>query len=226
MNKYIFKRFNFSNKYKKELIEFLKNISNAEIGGNRLYDGSGNHYMQNAKEIAELVFYLKKHQLKKKIKFSNFLEIGYAAGINNSILNKFFTFKKIVSVDIIDPSGTNTNTFFANLRFKNLTLVFGDSTDQKNIETVKKLGFYDLIFIDGGHDYETAKKDFQNYSKFLSRNGLIILHDIKSNLVKGVPKLWNEIKSKEKKNWLFKEIFDSGQMMECGLGILSKKNDS
>ena len=66
----------------------------------------------------------------------------------------------------------------------------------------------------------------QNYSKFLSRNGLIILHDIKSNLVKGVPKLWNEIKSKEKKNWLFKEIFDSGQMMECGLGILSKKNDS
>ena len=54
-----------------------------------------NNHSGNAKEIAELVFYLKKYQLKKKIKFSNFLEIGYAAGINNSILNKFDLFEKI-----------------------------------------------------------------------------------------------------------------------------------
>lgn len=35
----------------------------------------------------------------------------------------------------------------------------------------------DLLFIDGDHSYEGVKKDFELYSKLLSDNGLIILHD-------------------------------------------------
>lgn len=223
MKKYIFKRFNFSKKYKEELINFTKNMCNAEIGGNRFYDGVGNHYMQNPYEITELVFKLKKYQIQKKTKLNNFLEIGYAAGINNSFLNKFFNFKKIVAVDLVDPAGTNTNTFIANLRFKNISLICGDSTNRNTIEKVKALGPYDFIFIDGGHEYETVKKDFSEYSKLLSKNGVIALHDIKSNLCPGVPKFWNELKSKNKKRWFFNEIFNPGQMMECGIGLLIKK---
>ena len=35
----------------------------------------------------------------------------------------------------------------------------------------------DLLFIDGDHSYEGVKLDFELYSKILSPNGLIILHD-------------------------------------------------
>tara|TARA_X000000950_G_scaffold118283_1_gene148194 strand:- start:388 stop:1065 length:678 start_codon:yes stop_codon:yes gene_type:complete len=224
MKKYIFNRFNFSNKYRKELLNYIKKMSNAEIGGTRFYDGSNNHYMQNPHEIVKLIYELKRYEKTVKKKFSSFLEIGFATGINNSLLNKMFNFKKIVAVDIVDMNAVNTNNFYANLRFKNLTLVCGNSTTQNVIKNVTKLGNYDLIFIDGGHEYITVKQDFENYKKLLSPNGVIVLHDIKSNIVEGVPKFWKEIKNNQKKNFYFKEIFDPGYMMECGLGLVIKKN--
>ena len=61
----IFTKFSFSRKYKIELINFVKNMSNVEIGGNKIYDGHGNHYLQNPKEITELIFFLKKYSKKK-----------------------------------------------------------------------------------------------------------------------------------------------------------------
>jgi len=92
------------------------------------------------------------------------------------------------------------------------------------LKSTKILGNYDIIFIDGGHEYKTVKSDFINYSKLLNKNGLIILHDIKSNVVKGVPKFWRELKKSHKSKFKFKEIFNGGNKMNCGLGILSKKN--
>lgn len=35
----------------------------------------------------------------------------------------------------------------------------------------------DFLFIDGDHSYEGVKKDFELYSKILSDNGVIVLHD-------------------------------------------------
>ena len=217
--------FNFknNNKYKVELIKFLKNLSNVEIGGTRLYDGTGTHYMQNPYEIAELIFFLKKYEKQKRIKIKNFLEVGFAAGINNSILNKFFCFDKNVAIDIVQPVGLNFSTFYANLRFKNLTLLCGDSKKLSIINQAKILGKYDLIFIDGGHEYKTVKSDFNYYSKFISSKGIIILHDIKSNIVKGVPQFWQELKKNSRLNLEFKEIFKKGSQMECGLGIIKLK---
>ncbi len=214
--------FNFKNnkKYKSDLIKFLKNQSNVEIGGTRLYDGTGTHYMQNPYEIAELIFFLKSYEKKRGQKIKKFLEIGFAAGINNSILNKFFLFNRNIAVDIVQPVGLNFSTFYANLRFKNLTLLCGDSKKNNIINQAKTLGNYDLIFIDGGHDYKTVKSDFIEYSKFISKKGIIVMHDIKSNIVKDVPRYWNELKQKSKSNLQFKEIFKKGYKMECGLGVV------
>ena len=136
---YLFKNFKNNISYKKKLIEAVKKMSNMEIGGYKFYDGSGTHYMQNPKEIVDLIFYLKNYEKKRRIKFESFLEIGFAAGINNSFLNKFFNFKKIVAVDFVAPGGINKETFFANLRFKNLTLICGDSTKRETINKVSLL---------------------------------------------------------------------------------------
>ena len=223
MKKYIFSKFSLTNSYKKELIEFVKNMCNAEIGGNKFYDGSGTHYMQNPKEIVDLVFALKKYEKKSKKKLSSFLEIGFATGVNNTFLNKLFNFKNLVSIDNIQPAGINANTFYANLRFKNLTLICGNSTDLNVINKTKKMGPYDFIFIDGGHEYYVVKKDFYNYSKALAKGGAIAFHDIKSNVVPGVPKFCNELKKKHKSSWQFFEFFDSGHRMECGIGLIIRK---
>ena len=67
MKDYIFSNFNFSKEYKNKLIETVKKMSNLEIGGDRLYDGVGNHYMQNPHEIVDLIFALKKHETDNKI---------------------------------------------------------------------------------------------------------------------------------------------------------------
>lgn len=39
----------------------------------------------------------------------------------------------------------------------------------------------DFLFIDGDHTYEGVKKDFELYSKLLTENGVIVIHDTDEN---------------------------------------------
>ena len=218
----IFTKFNFSKKYKKELQNFVKNMSNVEIGGNRIYDGHGNHYLQNPKEITELIFFLKKYNKKKK--FKKFLEIGFATGVNTNFLNKFFNFEDITAVDILS-GGVDHATFYANLRFKNIILICGNTNEKKIQNKISLNGPYDIIFIDGGHDYETVKNDFNNFSKLVTTKGIIIFHDVKycdtPKNQRGVPDFWNEIKKTKK--YSIKEFYDPTPVTKTGIGVLVKK---
>jgi len=51
---------------------------------------------------------------------------------------------------------------------------------------------FDVLFIDGCHDYEFVKKDFNNYIQFLADDGYVIFHDIKHF---GPSKFINEIEN-------------------------------
>ena len=37
----------------------------------------------------------------------------------------------------------------------------------------------DILFIDDGHEYEEVKSDYENFSPFVKKGGLILLHDTK-----------------------------------------------
>jgi predicted O-methyltransferase YrrM len=55
---------------------------------------------------------------------------------------------------------------------------------------------FDLIFIDGLHQYEQVKRDVYNSLKFLNDNGVILLHDcMPSSFMRQAPKrssnIWN-----------------------------------
>ena len=77
---------------------------------------------------------------------------------------------------------------------------------------------YDLIFIDGSHEYKDVKKDFEIYSKMLNKKGIIILHDI--NLPNsGSKKFWSEIRKKYKKYQIKEIIFDQYHF-SFGYGII------
>ena len=59
----------------------------------------------------------------------------------------FFKFKNLVAIDIVQALGINSQNFYSNLRFKNLSLICGDSTKSDIIKKADLLGPYDLIFI-------------------------------------------------------------------------------
>ena len=215
MRKDIYTEFELTKKYKSKLLNFLREHTTVECGGYNLFDGSYNNLLHVPEEFCELIFFLKKYDKKRKLK--TYLEVGFSHGICNTILNKFFNFKYIVAIDIFGPH-LNGSVLLANMRFKNLTLICGNTKDELVVNNAKKFSKYDLIFIDASHEYKDVKKDFEIYSKMINKNGLIILHDINLSS-SGSKKFWNEIKKKFKKHQI-KEIIFNKYHYSFGYGIV------
>ena len=100
----------------------------------------------------------------------------------------------------------------------------GDTTDPEVIQTVKDTlengEQFDFLLIDGGHDYETAKADFENYTPLVRSGGVVFLHDT-VNFNEGVNRLWEEIDWPEKFNcdWGTGRV---SQNLIVGMGICKK----
>tara|TARA_B100000787_G_scaffold84049_1_gene61865 strand:+ start:413 stop:1093 length:681 start_codon:yes stop_codon:yes gene_type:complete len=222
MKNYIFSKKINSSSSRRNLLEFLRENSNCEVGGYRIYDGIGNHSLQNPEELTWLVEKLQNINNKRKNKFQTFLEFGYAHGLTNTIINKFFNFKKIVTVDIVSQEGQSKESFFSNLRFKNIILIAGNSESQFVKEQVSLNAKYDLTFIDGGHEYKIVKNDFKIACKNMSKNATIVFHDIDATSCDGPKKLWNEIKRDNLLNKKFNtyEFVCKKYHTKYGIGIL------
>jgi len=104
-------------------------------------------------------------------KYETYLEIG----CNKNILFNSVKIKKKIGIDPV--SGGNlrmtSDSFFKNNQNK-----------------------FDLIFIDGLHQYEQVKRDVYNSLKFLNDHGVILLHDcMPSSFMRQAPKrssnIWN-----------------------------------
>ena len=216
---YLFESFNFSEKYRQRLVEFLKHNANAEHGGYKLFDGTYQHLLQIPEELADFIIYLKKIE-KTRGKFLNMLEIGFGNGSTNTILNKFFNFQQIV---VIDNFSANTSSYslVANLRNKNLIILCGDSTSKMCVNNAKNLGPFDLVFIDGNHQEPVVGKDFENYSSLIKKNGIVVFHDIASKEWPDVSKRWEKIKKNKK--YHHKEFICKDYKTQFGIGLLSKK---
>lgn len=79
----------------------------------------------------------------------------------------------------------------------------GDTTSEETVnkvkETLEKDEKFDFLLIDAGHDYESVKQDWDNYTPMVRKNGVVFLHD-SVNHNAGVSRLWNEIDWPEKFN--------------------------
>ena len=219
IDKYVFGGLK-TKKEKKDLTEFFRHETTAEYGGYQMFDGTRTHLMHNPEELSDFIYFLKSYEKKKRKKIRNFLEIGFNSGKVNTVLNKFFNFEQIVAVDNFTADISSTD-LMANLRRKNLTLICGNSDKKETLRIIKKFQPFDLIFVDGSHEYTTAKKDLSNYCTMLSDHGILAVHDIHSLEYPGVNKAWNEFKLQN--NFMFKEIVNKKYYFVCGVGLAIKK---
>ena len=219
LNNFLKKNFSIK-KNEIDLLKFLRANTNIDSGGNKLYDGLGTHSLQNPEELVWAIKKVQEIIKNKKFKNKNFLEFGYAHGFTNTILNKCFNFDKIVSVDNISTEGQSRDSFFANLRFKNIVLLCGDSRSKFIEKQISLNGKYDLVFIDGGHDYKVVKNDFEIAKKNISKNAIIIFHDIDASSCDGPRKLWKSIFKKKSKNIKTYQYVCKNYKIKYGLGII------
>ena len=105
---------------------------------------------------------------------------------------------------------------------QDLHLVLADSHTQDGLGRVREIlqgRQIDFLFIDGDHSYEGVAADFEMYAPLVAANGLIGFHDIvpgPPELVGGVPRFWEEIKT----SYGVREIVEDRAQTGCGIGVI------
>jgi cephalosporin hydroxylase len=145
---------------------------------------------------------------------NGFIEVGSAHGASFAMWAHLFDGIKI-SVDMWDGDMENRKNLWTD-QFENVYSIMGDSTSQESINQVSTLlrgTEIDFLFIDGNHDYEPTKSDYQSYGKFVRSGGFIGFHDINHHEhQEGCGKFWRELQGdKWETSWHW-----------AGIGILRK----
>jgi len=124
----------------------------------------------------------------KSGKYKNILEIGFDIG-NSAELFLSMGAEYVTSVDICDKWITEVMVQFMQRKYgSQFMFIKGNSLDI--IPTI--VDTYDLIFIDGAHDYNTAKNDLMNCKRLAHENTLVIMDDVTNINEKGARIAWDE----------------------------------
>lgn len=86
---------------------------------------------------------------------------------------------------------------FARARQRIKLLIPRDSQNPATVEEARRLlngRRVDFLFIDGDHEYDGVKRDFELWSPLVAPGGLIAFHDVNESHWPGVIRLWNELK--------------------------------
>ena len=117
-------------------------------------------------------------------------EVAPVKNFNNPIKNFYFKYIKKQNPYSLEAVEDLLSKFK-----ENITLLKGNSNEiLKNIELEK----FDFVFIDGGHKYETVKKDLIYSYKLLNNNGTILCDDYNLSQALGVRKAIEEFSDENK----------------------------
>lgn len=123
------------------------------------------------------------------LKAKHILEIGFNAGHSAEIFLQSNSESKVVSFDIGQHDYVKVGKEYIDKTFPNRhTLVIGDSL--KTIPSYTTDIKFDVIFIDGCHDLEFAKGDFDNCKYFAHKDTIVIMDD--TIFTPGWNRFWND----------------------------------
>ena len=118
----------------------------------------------------------------------NICEVGFHAGHSAALFLNTCTNAKVVSFDLGVYYYCDIGKQFIDDKFPNRhTLIKGDSKIEIPKQKFKYL--FDVIFIDGGHDYDTCYNDFKNLIKKCHEDTIIIFDDVVK--ITDLQKEWN-----------------------------------
>lgn len=159
----------------------------------------------------ELYWLVKKVE---KINPNTVLEIGMKTGgtlcmwnyILGEIRNSSHRSVLLIGIDIQNNMSWDTRKSKNNVK-----IIFGDSRKKDTIDKVKNLlqsmekspviknqnRYIDFLFIDGGHSEDVVTSDYQSYSKFVRKGGIVALHDIFNDNYPGVKRFWSKVDGKK-----------------------------
>ena len=117
--------------------------------------------------------------LSEYIKPKNILIIGNSYGISAIFLSLIFEKSNLIAIDKFRTEGINfTNSILKSLSKNKLAI---NASSPEDISTITKKYFnnkIDLVLIDGLHTNEAQTQDFEAVYPYLTKNSLVILHDV------------------------------------------------
>jgi predicted O-methyltransferase YrrM len=139
-------------------------------------------------------------------------------------LSKFHPVRKAIGVDIEPcPGLVNYQKMNPRVRFEVM-----DSQTEVFRRLVEAEGPFDLVLIDGDHTEEGCRRDFEMLKDHAK---ILVFHDIVSDPVPGVGKVWEEVKAQEKDSFDFFEYTDQYEEAKkhrgetlLGIGVAIRKN--
>ena len=145
-----------------------------------LYSFHGNDFKFTGIDLFVNDETLLKDEYIPKIKFSNPLKTIY--------------YKYIIR---LDPYSVDSVLRLLKKFQKNVNIIKGNSN-----KVLKKINVdkFDYVFLDGGHKYETVKKDLENLTQIVNNNGTILCDDYDLSYAPGVKKAIEDFVSEKNFN--------------------------
>lgn len=173
-------------KYYIECFKYFNKFSKHQIKQHRLY------FSQNKRGFGEDAFHVMWELLYNKFKFSNFVEIGVYRGQTISLVSLLASINnndiEIYGLSPFNNAGDNVSNYISidfledtliNFKYFDLRpphLIKQYSTDKEAHEFMKK-SKWDCIYIDGSHDYDIVKQDWEIASSSIKVGGIIVFDD-------------------------------------------------
>ena len=160
-------------------------------GCNQIFEGHTAQVPEQIKFLTEVV---------KDNSVRSILEIGFNAGHS---CNLFLMCEdtKVISFDIGNHEYVQIAKEYIDTKFpRRHQLILGDSKSTVLTYFRKNMGqTFDLIFIDGGHDYQTAIADLKNCELFSHKDTVVVMDDVikepnkKADYNIGPSRAWGEL---------------------------------
>ena len=152
-----------------------------------------NYFRQNQRGFGEDAFHTMWWRLVNQFKPSNFLEIGVYRGQVLSLVSLLGKLNELeiqtTGISPFSPAGDSVSVYIKNLDYVEDTkrnikyfdlpdaeLIRAFSTDAKALERISSTQ-WDMIYIDGNHEYDVVLSDWESCSKALKVGGIIVIDD-------------------------------------------------